>query len=238
MIRNLKALGMTLGAALTFGAMAASAASAANDTFTGGASTTFFTGTQVTGTNANELGVKVAPNVNTVCAEVIYTGTTGTSVGSIEATPKYTGCTTGGLESPVDVSGCKFILTGITEEYKNTNGVAGVDATVSLNCGDNAANTIKITAAFNCTISFSDTRPAGTKVNQNLLGATYENEVKEGVWDAKVTVTVDKISYSATKGCSFFGIPEMGSDGFLTENVTVKGYKNLAHNEPANFTVS
>lgn len=240
MTRNLKVLGLALCAVFMFGALSASAASAANDVITSPLSDTFFTGTQVAGTHANEFGVKAEPNAKTTCTGATYTGTfTGTSAAQIEATPSYTGCTTGGFSSPVDVTGCKFVLTGTTDPYKNTSEVSeGEKATVSLNCGDNTANTIRITAAFGCTISFSDTRPAGTKVNQNLLGVTYENEVSGGIWDVKATVTVDKIAYTATSACSFFHIPTSGNDGFLTENVTVKGYSDSAHTKQVNVTQS
>ena len=237
MIRNLKALGLALCAVFALSAMAASGASAQDvktDVFTAPAGT-HLTGIQ-TGTAADNVFGTKSSAVAVNCENATYKGTVGEEAAEeVTVTPSFTGCKAGGFNATVDVSGCDFVLTGTTDTYFDTdNAHKGEDATVSLDC--NHTGNVKITAALGCTITFSDTH-GGNTVNQNLLGVKYTNGVS-GKWDVKVDVTVDKIHYTATEACGFFGIPTTGNDTFLTQTVTVKGYSDAAHTKQVDVTVS
>jgi hypothetical protein len=240
MIRNLKALGLALCAVFAFSALSASSASAVNDVITSPQNDTFVTGTQIGGKGlSNVFGTKWEPNATVTCGKGTYTGTfTGTAATEVEVTPKYEECeASGGFSATVDEEGCKFVLTGTTDAFIDTAGKAnGEDATVKLNCSHTGR--IRITLPFFCTITFSDTSGANT-VNQNLLGVKYDNEKEaaSGKWDVKATVTVDKIHYTSAN-CGFLGITGTDNDGFLTTNVTVKGYSNSTHTTQTDLTVS
>lgn len=240
MIRNLKALGLALCAVFMFGALSASAASAATDHLTSGSGsgTTYLTGSQIGGVGAgNVFGAKSAAG-KVECATGSYKGEyVGTSATSVEVTPSYTGCKIGPANATVTDNGCKFVLTGETHSYTNTSGQAnGEDATVKLNCAD--TGNIQVDGPLGCVITFKDTHPANTAVNQNLLGVKYDNEMLSSVWDVKATVTVDKITYTSNGACQSLGFTATDSDGFLTTNVTVKAYSNAAHTTQVNLTTS
>jgi len=242
MIRNLKALGLALCAVFAFGALSAAAASAANDVLTSGSTsgTTFVTGSQIGGIGTgNVFGTKSKPGV-IECATGSYKGQyVGATGATVEVTPSYTGCMIGAGKATVTPNGCKFVLTGTTEAYTNTSGVpSGEDATVNLNCNDTTPALV-VTGPLGCVITFSDTHPAGTSVNQKLLGVKYDNELEAtGRWDVKATVTVDKITYTSNGPCQSLGFTATDSDGFLTTNVTVKAYSDSAHAAPVNLTQS
>jgi len=220
MIRNLKALGLALCAVFALSAVAASGASAEVDTdlFTAGAATTHLRGEQVGAAEDNVFGTHGSDRSK-----------------RSQLSPKK--CKVGGFNATVDVNNCYFILTGTTDTYFDTETIhqKGLDATVSLDC-EHTGN-IKITAALGCTITLSDTH-GGNTVNQNLLGVRYTNEESGGKWDFKIDVTVDKIHYTSTSACSFFGLPTTGNDGFLTETMTVKGYSDAEHKNQVDVTVS
>jgi hypothetical protein len=245
MIRNLKALGLALCAVFAFGALAASAASAANDVFTSGSGgNTFLTGEQVGGLKAtppNVFGAK--SSAGTIeCEKVKYVGSyTGATASEVELTPTYEKCKSGVAGATVTDNGCKFVLTGTTDAFTDTNGnpTGKEDATVSLNC--NHTGSITATLPGSCVITFSDTHPAGSPVNQNLLGVKYDNEVESAgnkKWDIKATVTVDKITYTSNSNCTALGFTATDSDGFLTTGVTVKAYEDSAHTKQVNLTQS
>ncbi len=242
MIRNLKALGLALCAVFALGALSASAASAANDSFTSGSAsgTTYITGSQIGGIGAgNVFGTKSGVG-KIECATGTYTGSyAGPTAFQVELTPAYTGCKIGAGPATVTDNGCKFVLTGTTDASTSTSGVSeGEDATVKLNCSDIAGNGIVVDGPIGCVITFSDTHPANTAVNQNLLGTKYDNELNVSKWDVKTTVTVDKIVYTSNSKCASLGFAATGTDGFLTTNVTFKAYENSTHTTQVNLTVS
>jgi len=242
MIRNLKALGLALCAVFAFGALSAAAASAANDVVTSssGSGTTFVTASQVGGIGAgNVFGTKSKPG-SIECATGNYVGTfPGSTASQVEVAPSYTGCKIGASNATVTPNGCKYVLTGTTESFINTSGVSsGEDATVRLNCNDTAPGLV-VDGPLGCVITFSDTHPANTEVNQNLLGVKYDNEVEaSGKWDVKGTLTVDKITYTSNGPCQSLGFTATDSDGFVTTNVTGKAYSDSAHTTQVNVTGS
>jgi len=236
MIHNLKAWGLALCAVFAFGALSASAASAAQDVFTSPVTDTFVTGTQI---GVGVFGTRSKAG-KIECASGTYTGTfTGTTAFQVELTPSYTGCKIGPANATVTDNGCKYVLTGTTDAYTSTSGVAeGEDATVRLNCED-AGNAIVVDGPLGCVITFTDTHPANTAVNQNLLGARYDNELDAvSKWDVKATVTVDKITYTSNGPCQSLGFTATDSDGFMTKNITLKAYSDAAHTTQVNLTVS
>jgi hypothetical protein len=236
MIRKLKALGLALCAVFMFGAFSASGALAVNDVFTSEVNDTFVTGTQVVGTHANVFSTKWEPNATLSCTGGTYTGTfTGASATEVELTPKYTGCSSAGLSVTVDDEGCKYVFTGHTHLYTNTAGQAeGEKATAKLNC--NHTGKITITFPLGCDITIKDTSGPDT-VNQALKGVTYDNIADGAKWDIRVTVTIDGIHYTSS-GCGFLGITATDNDGFLTKNITLRGYTDAGHTTQVNVTQS
>jgi hypothetical protein len=230
MTRTLKILGLAL-AACSLGAVYASGASAATDVFTCGNATCFLTGEQVGTSVQNVYGVKGA-GVETHCTGATFKGgTVNTSVSSVVVTPAYTGCTTAGSAAPVDINGCTYTLTGITEAFTNTNGVAeGEDATTSINCS--GTNSIKVTSS-GCTISIGS--------QGNLKGVKYDNESGTPD-DVLMTVTIDNIAYTASGSlCDFLGFSTPGGNNtFVTERVTLKAFSDVngAEGGQINLTVS
>jgi hypothetical protein len=108
MIRNLKALGLALVAALALGAMGASAAQAtignAQLTIEGGSG--FIHG-------KDEVAMQYTRNGRVkTCATGHYKSSTVTSGDtSITVTPEYSNCTSAGLPATVTTNGCSYILT-------------------------------------------------------------------------------------------------------------------------------
>jgi len=238
MIHNFKILSSALCTVFMLGALSASAASA-TDLFTSGSNDTYVKGTQIGGIGAgNTFGTKSKPGT-IECATGTYEGTfAGESNLIVELTPSYTGCKIGAGNATVTPNGCKFVLTGNTDTYTNTSAVSsGEDATVKLNCNYTAPGLV-VDGPLGCVITFSETHPANTKVNQNLLGVKYHNEEPGGIWDIKATVTVDQITYTSNGPCQSLGFTATDHDGFLTTNVTLKGYSDPPHTSPVSLRVS
>jgi hypothetical protein len=243
MTRNLKALGLALLAVFALGAVMASAASAEGTdvktdhfTSTSGNEKTILTGEQV-GTEAeNVFGVKAVSALGVHCKKATYGGTVvGNSVIEVTVVPTYFECSSNLGAATVTNDRCAFVLTGTTDEHPNTAGTKEeIHATVHLECSHEKGNLGKLKIVTGgCEFIFQSTHPEGTTVNQNLLGATYTNEGSGSTADVKVDATVDKIHYT-TKGfaCGLAGLPETGTDGFLTTKVTVKGYRDQADSGP------
>jgi hypothetical protein len=226
MTRNLKALGLALIAVFALGAMAASTASAETlDHFTSNSlnEKTTITGTQE-GTEAeNVFALKSVESLGVHCenSKVNFHGTiTGNSATEVKVHPTYGGCTSALGTATVTTTGCNYILKGTTDKYFNTKGVEeGKDATVSIEC--EAGKSISL-ATGGCTLFF-----AGGTLNQTLLGVKYTTDPTNAK-AITVDVTVDKIHYTTNGAfaCSLAGIPSTGTDGFLTEKVTVEAYED------------
>jgi hypothetical protein len=245
MTRKLKALGLALLAVFALGAVAASSASAeTTDHFTSEIADTFITGTQIGKGAEGAWNIFNTKGVNfpVSCEKAVYTGTMlNNNATSLTLHPKYEECKAGGFKVTVDVAaGCNFILTSTTDKYFNTEGKEeGKDATVSLECNKPAEEDISITVEGGCTITMS-AEHGGVKVNQNLLGVTYQNTGLGATRDVDAKVTVDKIHYTA-KGfaCMLVGFSkETNTDAFLTQTVTVKGFSDSAHTKQVGIEVS
>ncbi len=200
MIRNLKALGVALGALFTLGAVAASSASAV-DTLTG--TVVEPAAVVVTATNANTNQFKITnkdggQTAGIECSHAKFAGTI-TSSGAKEVTifATYNGtktdtnnaeCTTSLGNAKVDMSGCDYDLTGETTQEDKADGTGQKDAAVSVTC-KNAGEEIKITAPLGCTISV----PAQTPTEGGVIytNEKEENPAKSGTNIRDVRITRD-----------------------------------------------
>lgn len=139
--------------------------------------------------------------------------------------PTYFECTSNLGNATVTNQGCAFIFAGTTDKYINTEGKEeGKDATTHWECATEKSISVE---TGGCKLIFSDVS-GGSKVNQNLLGVKYTNEGLGTTRDVKFDVTVDKIHYTTNHAfsCALAGIPNTGNDFYLTETVTIKGYKD------------
>jgi hypothetical protein len=182
----------------------------------------------------NVYGVKGA-GIETHCTGATFkSGTVNSGSSDVLLTPAYEECITAGSASPVDVgTGCQITLSGVTDAFTNTNGVAeGEDGTAAIvNCGPNV---IKVTGS-GCTVSIGN--------QASKLGVKYDNEFPiSNPDDVLATVTIDNISYTASGSlCDFLGYSTPGgSNTFITERVTFKGYSDVNNGEGSqiNLTVS
>jgi hypothetical protein len=229
-MNRLKIMGLAL-ATCSVCAIYASGAAATTDVYTCGQSTCFVTGEQVGEAAQNVLGIKGAA-VETHCTTVTSSSVTVISGGSsVTAAPSFSGCTTAGSSSPVDVNGCTITGSGVTDPYTNTNGVSeGEVGTGSLNC--TGTNKIQITGS-GCTISFGS--QAGLKgANADNIAGTPD--------DVLGTVKIDNIAYTASGSlCDFFGFSTPGgTNAFITGRATFKAYGDVngAEGSQINLTVS
>jgi hypothetical protein len=231
MTRTLKILGLAL-AVCSLGAVYASGASATTDAFTCGQATCFITGEQVGTAAQNVYGVKGAAVTGHCSSATLKSGAIISGVSSMTLTPSYSGCETAETSSPVDVpASCTFTLSGVTDPFTNTNGAAeGEDATALVNC--TGSDVIKVTIS-GCTVSIGS--------QSNLKGVKYDDEANTPD-DVLATITIDNIAYAASGSlCGVLGFSTPGgSNTFLTERVTFKGYSDVNNGEGSqiNLTVS
>jgi hypothetical protein len=208
MTRNLKVLGLALCAVMAMSAVAASAASAHNFTSTSANGKTILT---AQGTGAI-FGVK-SGILEVKCTAENFNGTvTGNSVEQVTVHPEYGGCNAAPLgASPVDTTGCDYVLRSNTTTSPDTSGGTKTDAPVDLEC--TAGSSILVTAP-GCTITIG--------AQSGLHGVGYVNEGNK----VKVLSTVDNIKYTTPGGfiCSLAGLKKEGTDGFLTGTAVVTGY--------------
>jgi hypothetical protein len=172
------------------------------------------------------IGVKGA-GLTTSCEEATYGGTAiGVAAAEVTVRPTYFKCKTGGINSPVDVNGCTFVLKAATTASTNTAGGAINVAGATIECPN--LNEIIITAS-GCEIGIGTTHAnEPTKVlNHNLDGVTYTNIGAGATREITVTVEIDNITYTS-KGelCAFGGLKETGTNAFLTTKVKVKALKH------------
>jgi hypothetical protein len=236
MTRNLKALGLALLAVFALGAVAASAASAEGtdvktDHFTSEEEPWVITGEKAGTEEENFFGIKKIAALKVQCKKVTYAGTVGAkAVTTVTVVPTYFECSSnlGSAKVTNEVKenkACAFELTGTTDEHFNTEETKKeTHATVNLECATERVITLE---TGGCTFFFGSVS-GGNPVNQGLLGVTYTNEGSGPTKDVKVDITVDKIHYTTDNAfaCQLAGIPETGTDGFLTGKATVKGFKD------------
>jgi hypothetical protein len=234
MIRNLKVLGLALGAMLALGATAASSASAI-DTFTALNNPETITGVNpaphsasinrffITNATGGELASvecttsKFHGNINSPSSQGTFTAEyTGTK----DVVPHTTDCTSSLGEATVTMNGCAYILTGKTE--KEDPPTVGKDAIVSVECIPSTNEiTIHIPKAG---VTFEI--PAQTPTEG---GVKYTNEAGK----IRIKATVTGITYTCTPAfvCGLGGIASEGNKADYKGEV-------LAHGAGGNISYS
>ncbi len=220
MIRNLKALGIVLGAVFALSAAAASSASAV-DTLT-----TSVSPAVVTGLGTDTLFRVTKADGGTIfsvkCATTKYAGTvakSGTKEVTLFATafgtkanPNSSKCESSLGEITVDMNGCDYVLTGetISEDKK----AVGKDARVWITCPIGKA--ITVTAPAGCTLTVSEQ----TLTEGGVVYTNGEEEVGgKKIKDVTIDGTETGITFSSTAACQLVGIPKEGNN--IDENGTI-----------------
>ena len=213
---KLKALGLSLVAAMAVSAVAVMSASAKDGghfVTTGNTHTTI----EAHVDSKTPLHLKIHGLSGEVgCATQTHHGTNVTETfTSITITPTYTGCTTTGTETsvPVDVNGCTYTFTvnGPITTPENPPGSNTVEHTAHLVCPAGAA--IKVTHP-NCTVTVHPQTVNG--------GITYTTETNaQNIHDIKMHVNVQ---FTVTKhGLCQFVSPTNGNGTLIgTPTVTAK----------------
>ena len=232
MTRNLKALGLTLVAAMALGAIGAQGASAVNHEFKSSAAETVLTGHAESGTHK----FTATAGVFTECTNATFEGeNNGFTRNTVTVHPTYSSCNlSGGAESNVvvDTGGCNFVF-GSDTEASAAHFSAQEHARTGLECeGAHSASphVIEITAP-GCRIAFEETHANSVEVNQSLLGVNYTNVESHGSHSKKaitVNATVRTIRYTVTSG-SFCGLIGHAagtySSGSYDGKASVTGYE-------------
>ena len=204
MIKKLKVMGLTVIAVFAFTAVSAVAAQAAN--FHSEASTTNIKGTQ----EGENIFTTAAGNVKCKVAEFTDNGVMGTSVPSLEITPKYEKCTAFGQTAEVT-----------TNDTWTFTAPSATEGKVVLN----ATNIVINVPSGNCSVTVPAQTPGTPKVK-------YTNGGSGSTRNVLVTSEVAKITYSVagtgticgttgthTEAASYSG--KVLVKGFNTENAQV-----------------
>lgn len=229
MIRNLKALGLSLVAVCAMGALSASTASA-TDFFTNtGDGPALMTGVSHDNVFETAGGAKFECTTSRFAAtagdgsseatvEVEYSGTpvvAGESEAEKEAKDTTTHCKATGGQVTIDMNGCHYMLTGSTTGDDPTD----TDATVWITCPQNQV--IKITQpGTGVTITVAGQTPT-------MGGVVYHNLSNHpGGAAVQVTATVTGVAYTCHGFACHFGPGTSGSAKY-TGSVTVTGWEDL-----------
>jgi hypothetical protein len=237
MIRNLKALGLALGAVFALGALTASSAFAV-DTLTTQVSPAI-----VTATGDNNKFEITSPKTAVECTTSTLAGTvkSGSSVNTFEVT--YTGklnatphtsteCTGAGLISSLTVhmNGCDYDITGNTTGKDISDSSKGIvkDATIWVTCP--VGKHIAITTNVGCTLTIPEHTPTEG-------GLTYTNETVGGKKQVTVHETITGITYT-TDGfaCALGGLPSEGNNSDYTGTLVAKAFEDLGGTKHLDFT--
>jgi hypothetical protein len=202
MIHNVKTLGVTLVAAFSLSAMAATAASAESFAFYGGNSLT------LEGTNDSSEANFIFVSGEVSCPNATYAGTlSGEEASFVELTPSYTGCEAFGLPATFKANGCAYRFTAGTFESGEASG------SMDIVCPE--GKELKIEALSGgktvCTVDV----PAQT----NLSGTSYTNVSSTTHKITVATNTEEKLKYTITG--SFFCGSGTHEDGGYSGNALV-----------------
>jgi hypothetical protein len=232
MIRNLKALGLALGAVFALGAAMASSASAVDTFTTAGKVPAIVTGEPHEKEPIHIFEITGEKVFKVECQKSKFHGTITNGASKVTIYPTYTGS----VEKPsgtqcdstlgvvtVDMNGCTYDLTGETTGVHK--GVEGKDATVWISCPPEKE--IKITGLLGCTVSIHPQTPTEG-------GVVYTNEVEPVTLtkDIKIHATVTGITFSSTNACTLGKIPTEGNNADYKGTVTAKCYKDIKFAPP------
>jgi hypothetical protein len=223
MIRNLKALGLSLVALFAMGALGASTASAI-DVLTVGSSPALLTGVghdhvfhmYPNGSKfectTSRFAATVTNGASQATADVIYEGT-------LNKTPDEVHCNSTLGTITVDTAGCGYILNGDTTGELVAGG--GKDATVWIEC--EGTNKIKITSSAGPVISIGSQTP--TKGGVTFANVTHEGGTTHAV---KVTATVTGVTYTCapTFTCTLGGVSHHGNNSTYNGTVTMTAFED------------
>jgi len=225
MIRNLKALGLALGAVFALSAAMASSASAI-DTFTSSVTPAVVTGEPHSTDAFHKFEVTLAKPFSIECATSKFSGTFKSGASQVTIFPTYTGTKEKPTEPPckstlgtatVDMNECSYDLTGKTTN-EHPKGSGKFDAVVWVTCP--AGKEITITGPLGCTIHIHTQTPTEG-------GVTYTNETTPGgKKDIKIHATVTGITYSTTNACTIAGFPTEGNNADYTGTVTAECFED------------
>ena len=221
MIRNLKAFGLALVAALALVAVAASPASAEKFHFGSTVEHTTLKGEQ-TGTG----DVFTVHGGTVTCATISYDGTVSSATKKtteVTINPTYSGCKFAGIpnSATIDMNSCDYLFTAKTKEGENYEGEVHVKCTTA---GDTITVTVVVGGVTKCTIHIPE---------QSLTGITYTNVNPGG--GAKthllVDVNITGIKYSQTEGtgggkCE---TKDNTTTGTYVGQATIKGFDTENH---------
>jgi hypothetical protein len=216
MTRKLKVLSLSLVAVFAMSAVAASSASAVTDHLTTTKPSALMTGVShdnvfnITGVSTFECTTSkfTATGVNNgteITVDPEYTGT-------VNQTPHETHCSASIGKVTVDMNGCHYKLSGVTN--------ASLDGPVWIECP--AGKQIQITSSLGPVISIPSQTPT-------TGGVSYENLPNHpGGKAVKVKATVEGITYTCATAflCALGGIPTHGNNADYTGSVTVTGYED------------
>jgi len=209
-MRNAKAFGLALVAAMALGAVAASAASATYDSHS---ESTVLEGTQV-GVNEFHTGLGTVK-----CKTATFEGTQSGgkeveegvwTTDSITVHPEYTKCTAFGLSATVNTEGCNYVFSEATTTGENKS-----HSEVHIECDPGKA--IVITNFGGCTVTVPEQTPT-----EGLVDFENQNVENTSERDVLVTSTVKGIHYTRGGSCADEGVTH--TDGEYTGEVTVKGF--------------
>ena len=233
MIRNLKALGLALVAALVLGAIGAQGASAVVEhsyRFDAANETTVLTGHSESD-HVFELGTGGA---KVTCTTVTLSGTQqkGNILDTITLHPIYTSCKLGLNNVTVTTNGCNLIYDSDTTANPH---FGGEHAAVSIEC--EPSHDIKIDAA--CSIT-----KKGSPSNQSLHGVEITTRSSADSHSGKSAITLNttigKIHYETTGSalaCNAIGKP-IGTytDGITKGAISLTGYEDNTGVSPTSTT--
>jgi len=238
MIRNLKALGISLVAMFAMGALSASAASAV-DVVTTGASPALLTGVghnHVLSADPRGSGIefqcttsKFAATVKSgeseITADVAYEGT-------LNATPHTeVHCNSSAGTLTIDMNECDYKLTGETTGTLPAKTGEAKDATVWIECPE--GKKIQITSSLGVTLSVPPQTPTkGGVVYRNI--ANHPKAGEPSAVEVEATVTGITVTCAGTFLCTLGGIPHHSNEYQYTGNVIMTAYKD--NNEAGKIT--
>ena len=234
MIRNLKALGLSLVAVFAMSALGASSASAV-DVVTTGVSPALLTGvghnhvfsahdgTPKFECTTSKFAATVKNGDSEITADVSYNGTVSFN-GDPETQTKTstTHCNASSGTATIDMNGCGYILTGDTSGNAPAGHTAGKDATVWIHCP--IGKNIQVTSSLGVTLTIPPQTPTTGGVSYTNVPVHDKNTAVA----VKATVTgITSTCGTSTFICTLGGIPHHSNQYTYTGDVTMTAFEDI-----------
>jgi len=199
MTRKLKTLGLAFVAVLAFGALSATAASAATS-FHSEQAHTILDGAQPVA----EDDVFTVKAGTVKCTSATYSGTTSSATTTtVTVTPAYSGCTAFGFVStPIDVNGCTYTFNATNDD-------------LVISC---AGSPITVTA-FNCYVKVGS-QTASTGISYSTAGSGTSRDVTAKANITGLKYSQESKSFPGCTGGSFEDGKYVGSGTVTGTNTT------------------